>query len=159
LQQIGRGLRICVNQNLQRQTLKNLNDDQETFWKINNLDVVVSNKDQGFVEAIQNEILSNSFLISETFTEQELIKILKEKSGFDDNTIDTLVEDVLKGKQLIIRKAIVDGQRIFEKSPDFAKLLKEQNLPEEQVKVIENIFATDTSTYVHKAEWKKESFY
>jgi type III restriction enzyme len=74
LQQIGRGLRICVNQNLQRYTLKNLNDDQEAFWKINNLDVVVSSKEHGFVEAIQNEILSNSFLISETFTEQELIK-------------------------------------------------------------------------------------
>ncbi|HMQ44704.1 MAG TPA: DEAD/DEAH box helicase family protein, partial [Mariniflexile sp.] len=42
LQQIGRGLRICVNQNLQRYTLKNLNYDQEAFWKINNLDVVVS---------------------------------------------------------------------------------------------------------------------
>ncbi len=156
LQQIGRGLRICVNQNLQRQTLKNLNDDQEAFWKINNLDIVVSSKEQGFVEAIQNEILSNSFLIAETFTEQELIKTLKEKSGFDDNTIDTLVEDVLKGKQLIIRKAIVDGQRVFEKSPDFAKILKEQNLPEEQLKAIESLFAPDTNTYVQKAEKKKE---
>jgi type III restriction enzyme len=62
---------------LKPQMLKNLNDDQEAFWKINNLDVVVSSKEQGFVEAIQNEILSNSFLISETFTEQELIKTLK----------------------------------------------------------------------------------
>ncbi|GAB4142067.1 MAG: DEAD/DEAH box helicase family protein [Patescibacteria group bacterium] len=156
LQQIGRGLRICVNQNLQRQTLKNLNDDQEAFWKINNLDVVVSNKEHGFVEAIQNEILSNSFLISETFTEQELIKILKEKSGFDDDTIVALVDDVLKDKKMIVRKAIVDGQKIYEKSPDFSKILKEQNLPEEQVKAIESLFATDTNTYVQKAEKKKE---
>ena len=156
LQQIGRGLRICVNQNLQRQTLKNLNDDQEAFWKINNLDVVVSSKEQGFVEAIQNEILSNSFLISETFTEQELIKTLKEKSGFDDDTIVTLVDDVLKDKKMIIRKAIVDGQKIYEKSPEFSAILKEQNLPEEQVKAIESLFATDTNTYVQKAEKKKE---
>src|SRR5690606_19415532 len=35
LQQIGRGLRICVNQNLQRNTLKNLNHNQEAFWRIN----------------------------------------------------------------------------------------------------------------------------
>ena len=152
MQQIGRGLRICVNQNLQRYTLKNLNDDQEEFWKINNLDVVVSSKEQGFVEAIQNEILSNSFLISETFTEQELIKTLKEKSGFDDDIIDTLVEDVLKGNKLIVRKAIIDGQRVFEKSPDFSKLLKEQNLPEEQVKAIESLFATDTSKYIQDAK-------
>ena len=155
LQQIGRGLRICVNQNLQRQTLKNLNDDQEAFWKINNLDVVVSSKEQGFVEAIQNEILSNSFLISETFTEQELIKTLKEKSCFDDDTIITLVDDVLKDKKMIIRKAIVDGQKIYEKSPDFYTILKEQNLPEEQVTAIESLFATDTNTYVQKADKKK----
>jgi len=156
MQQIGRGLRICVNQNLQRYTLKNLNDDQEAFWKINNLDVVVSSKEQGFVEAIQNEILSNSFLISETFTEQELIKTLKEKSGFDDDTIVTLVDDVLKDKKMIVRKAIVDGQKIYEKSPEFSAILKEQNLPEEQVKAIESLFATDTNTYVQKAEKKKE---
>jgi type III restriction enzyme len=156
LQQIGRGLRICVNQNLQRYTLKNLDDDQEEFWKINNLDVVVSSKEQGFVEAIQSEILSNSFLISDTFTEQELIKTLKEKSGFDDDTIVTLVDDVLKDKKMIVRKAIVDGQKIYEKSPEFSIILKEQNLPVEQEKAIENLFATDTNTYVQKAEKKKE---
>jgi len=156
LQQIGRGLRICVNQNLQRNTLKNLNDDQEAFWKINNLDVVVSSKEHGFVEAIQNEILSNSFLISETFTEQELIKVLKEKSGFDDDTVVTLVDDLLKENKMIVRKAIVDGQKIYEKSPEFSAILKEQNLPEEQVKAIESLFATDTNNYVQKAEKKKE---
>lgn len=155
LQQIGRGLRICVNQDLQRYTLKKLNDDQEAFWKINNLDVVVSSKEQGFVEAIQNEILSNSFLVSETFTEQELIKTLKEKSSFDDDTIVTLVDDVLKSKKMIVHKAIVDGQRVYEKSPNFSVILKEQKLPEAQEQVIRNLFATDTATYVQKADKKK----
>ncbi|HRP02845.1 MAG TPA: DEAD/DEAH box helicase family protein [Candidatus Kapabacteria bacterium] len=152
LQQIGRGLRICVNQNLQRNTLKNLNDDQEAFWKINNLDVVVSSKEHGFVEAIQNEILSNSFLVAETFTEQELIKILKEKSGFDDDTVVTLVDDVLKEKKMIVRKAIVDGQKIYEKSPEFSAILKEQNLPEVQVKAIESLFASDANQYIQDAK-------
>ena len=155
LQQIGRGLRICVNQDLQRYTLKKLNDNQEAFWKINNLDVVVSSKEQGFVEAIQNEILSNSFLVSETFTEQELIKTLKEKSSFDDDTIVTLVDDVLKSKKMIVHKAIVDGQRVYEKSPNFSVILKEQNLPEAQEQVIRNLFAIDTATYVQKEDKKK----
>lgn len=155
LQQIGRGLRICVNQDLQRYTLKKLNNDQESFWKINNLDVVVSSKEQSFVEGIQHEILSNSFLVSETFTEQELIRTLKEKSGFDDDTIVTLVDDVLKDKKMIVRKAIVDGQRVYEKSPHFYAILKEQNLPEAQEQVIKNLFATDTATYVQKADKKK----
>ena len=34
--------------------------------------------------------------------------------------------------------------------------MKEQNLPEEQVKAIESLFATDTNTYVQKVEKKKE---
>ena len=156
LQQIGRGLRICVNQNLQRYTLKNLNDNQEEFWKINNLDIVVSSKEQGFVEAIQNEILSNSFLIADTFTEVELTRILKEKSTFDDDTIVYLIDDVLKVEKMIVRKAIVDGQKIYEKSPDFTAILKQQNLPEEQVNAIESLFATDANTYVQRGEKKKE---
>ena len=155
LQQIGRGLRICVNQQLERATLKKLDDNQEVFWKINNLDVVVSSKEQGFVEGIQHEILSNSFLVSETFTEQELIRTLKEKSDFDDDTIVTLVDDVLKGKKMIVRKAIVDGQIVYKKSPNLYAILKEQNLPEAQEKVLINLFATDTATYVQKADKKK----
>ena len=155
LQQIGRGLRICVNQQLERATLKKLDDNQEVFWKINNLDVVVSSKEQGFVEGIQHEILSNSFLVSETFTEQELIRTLKEKSDFDDDTIVTLVDDVLKDKKMIVRKAIVDGQIVYKKSPNFYAILKEQNLPEAQEKVLINLFATDTATYVQKADKRK----
>ena len=152
LQQIGRGLRISVNHLLQRNTMKQLNDDQQEFWKINNLDVIVSNKEHGFVKAIQNEILSNSFLVSETFTEQELIKTLKEKSRFDDDVIITLVDDVLKNKKMIVLKAIVDGQRIYEKSPNFSSILKEQSLPQEQEEILESLFATDTSTYIQKAK-------
>lgn len=152
LQQIGRGLRISVNHLLQRNTMKQLNDDQQEFWKINNLDVIVSNKEHGFVKAIQNEILSNSFLVSETFTEQELIRTLKEKSRFDDDVIITLVDDVLKNKKMIVLKAIVDGQRIYEKSPNFSSILKEQSLPQEQEEILESLFATDTSTYIQKAK-------
>ncbi|HZK03087.1 MAG TPA: DEAD/DEAH box helicase family protein [Bacteroidaceae bacterium] len=155
LQQIGRGLRICVNQDLQRNTLNHLDDNQEEFWRINNLDVVVSGKEQGFVEAIQNEILSNSFLIAEIFTEQELKKLLKEKGGFDDRTVRNIYR-MLENKEMIIFKATVDGIDVFDKSPDFAKILKEQNLPEEQKKVIESLFAFDANTYVQRAEKKKD---
>ncbi len=155
LQQIGRGLRICVNQNLQRNTLKNLNDDQEAFWKINNLDVVVSSKEHGFVEAIQNEILSNSFLISETFTDVELKKAIKEKGNFDDSTVRKIYR-TMEDSQMITFKATVDGIDVFEKSPEFSAILKEQNLPVEQVKAIESLFTTDTNNYVQKAEKKKE---
>ncbi|TXK71782.1 DEAD/DEAH box helicase family protein [Mesonia sp. HuA40] len=155
LQQIGRGLRICVNQDLQRNTLKKLNDDQEEFWKINNLDVVVSSKEQGFVEAIQNEILRNSFLIAETFTEQELKITLKEKGKFDDLTVRKIYKK-MENSEMIIYKTTIDGIDVFQKSPDFSSILKEQNLPTEQKEVIENLFAPDANTYVQKAKDKKE---
>lgn len=155
LQQIGRGLRICVNQNLQRYTLKKLNDNQEAFWKINNLDVVVSSKEQGFVEGIQHEILSNSFLVSETFTEQELKKILKEKGSFDDVTVRKLYRTMEDSEMIIFKKTTDDGIDIFEKSPNFSVILKEQNLPEAQEQVIRDLFATDTAAYIQKADKKK----
>src|SRR5690606_16271918 len=75
---------------------------------------------------------------------------------FDDDTVITLVDDILKEKKMIVRKAIVDGQKIYEKSPEFSAILKEQNLTEEQVKAIESLIATDTNTYVQKADKKKE---
>ncbi|MDH8701660.1 type III restriction enzyme [Dysgonomonadaceae bacterium PH5-43] len=155
LQQIGRGLRICVNQNLQRNTLKKLNEDQEAFWKINNLDVVVSSKENGFVEAIQNEILTNSYLLAEVFTEQELKIMLKEKCGFDDLTVRKIYL-IMENSEMIIYKATVNGIYVFEKSPKFLSILKEQNLLEEQVNAIENLFATDANVYIQKAEQKKE---
>ena len=158
LQQIGRGLRICVDQNLQRQTFKNLGNNQEEFWKINNLDVIVSSKEQGFVESIQNEILSNSFLISKSFTEKEIIHILKEKTSFDDDTIDFLISDVLRGEKLIVRKAIIDGERVFEKADNFASLLKDQNLPAEQEKALLDVFVSpsEINTFIQKAHKTKE---
>lgn len=155
LQQIGRGLRICVNQDLQRNTLKNLNDDQEEFWEINNLDVVVSGKEQGFVEGIQNEILSNSFLIAEVFTEQELKMLLKRISNFDDRTIRSIYRK-MEDSELIVFKAIVDGLEVFERSSDFSKILQTIDLPADQLKVIEGLFATDASTYVQRGEDKKK---
>ena len=155
LQQIGRGLRICVNQNLKRYTLKELNDDQEAFWEINNLDVVVSSKEHGFVEAIQKEILSNSFLISETFTEQELKIILKDKAGFDDLTVRKLCK-TMENSKMITYKTMVDGIDVFEKSPNFSAILKEQDLPQEQVKALEGLFATDIAAYAQNSDNKKK---
>jgi type III restriction enzyme len=154
LQQIGRGLRICVDQNLERKTIKSLNNNQEDFWQINNLDVVVSSKEQGFVEAIQQEILANSFYIGNTFTEQDLKIKLAEKTDFDDSTIRQLFK-MLENKELIIFKQIVNGLDIFEKSPEFSKLLKQQNLPLDQEKALENLFATDSTEYIQNAKDQK----
>ncbi|MEN9373492.1 MAG: hypothetical protein RIR79_1044 [Pseudomonadota bacterium] len=55
LQQIGRGLRLAVNQQLQR-----LQNDDPEFDQINELTVVVPASEGDFVEAIQSEIAAHS---------------------------------------------------------------------------------------------------
>lgn len=154
LQQIGRGLRICVNQDLKRFTLATLDNDQEAFWEINNLDVVVSSQEQGFVEGIQKEILANSFFISDVFTEQELKRLLKEKNNFDDRTVRRLFK-LLDNQEIILFKETIDGQDIFEKSPDYSQLINEQNLPEEEKQALKNLFAFDAKSYIENADKKK----
>lgn len=153
LQQIGRGLRLCVNQNLQRVTMKML-DNQEAFWKINNLDVVVSSKESGFVEAIQSEILSNSSLLSTTFTAEEAKKALKQKGLFDDETVRKLYK-TMEDSGMLIFKTTVDGMDVFEKSFKFSAILKEQTLSDEEKNVVKDLFEQDIATYVEKAENKK----
>ncbi|MFJ1430827.1 DEAD/DEAH box helicase family protein [Capnocytophaga canimorsus] len=154
LQQIGRGLRICVNQNLQRQTFKNLGNNQEEFWKINNLDVVVSSKEQGFVEGLQNEILSNSFLVSESFTETA-IQLALQKMNLTDVEIRQLFRR-MENTEVIVFKGIVEGQSVFEKADDFYAKLKELNLPAEQEKALLDVFVSpaEKNTFIKNGNKK-----
>ncbi|MFJ1261146.1 DEAD/DEAH box helicase family protein [Capnocytophaga canis] len=154
LQQIGRGLRICVNQNLQRQTFKNLGNNQEQFWKINNLDVVVSSKEQGFVEGLQNEILSNSFLVSESFTETA-IQLALQKMNLTDVEIRQLFRR-MENTEVIVFKGIVEGQSVFEKADDFYAKLKELNLPAEQEKALLDVFVSpaEKNTFIKNGNKK-----
>ena len=142
LQQIGRGLRISVNQDLQRNTLKNLNGDQEKFWQINNLDIVVSNKEKGFVEGIQREILENSHLINRVFTIQDLKLLLQKRTDFNDITIRKLTR-LIEDSEMIVFKGMENGIDIFEKSDDFDKILAEQNLSIEQYNAVKSLFVSD----------------
>jgi type III restriction enzyme len=151
LQQIGRGLRICVAQDLKRRTIKAFADNQEEFWKVNNLDVVVSDQEGGFVEAIQNEILSNSFFVNDVFSGQDLKKALKEKNNFDDNTVRKLFR-LLEDKKMIVFKETINGNDVFEKSSNYSQLLtaEKPNLPPEQFSALENLFASDMKNFVQE---------
>jgi type III restriction enzyme len=56
---------------------------------------------------------------------------------------------------MIIFKETIDGQDVFEKSPNYSAILKEQtDLPPEQYKVLENLFA-DVKNYVQNANNKR----
>ncbi len=70
LQQIGRGLRLAVNQQLMRVPL-----DDAAFDEINELVVVVPASEGNFVEAIQNEIAAHSVRHVARVFDQETLKI------------------------------------------------------------------------------------
>lgn len=61
-QQIGRGLRLAIDSNGVRQTIKKYNYDENEFYGINMLDMFVSSQEGNFIKEIQNEIINNSFV-------------------------------------------------------------------------------------------------
>lgn len=67
LQQIGRGLRLAVNQEGERIT-----SDHDSFDFVNELNVIVPSTEGNFVESIQNEIAANSLSIRALNFEQKL---------------------------------------------------------------------------------------
>lgn len=58
-QQVGRGLRLAVNQNGKRQTIKYHQENEDAFYNINTLDIVVSAYERNYIQNIQEEITGN----------------------------------------------------------------------------------------------------
>ncbi len=60
-QQVGRGLRLCVNSTGKRITHRYFNYDDNAFYDINYLDIVVSARESGFIDTLQKEVNDLSF--------------------------------------------------------------------------------------------------
>ena len=95
-QQVGRGLRIAVNQQGKRLTYNHLEEKEEEFYNINTLDVIVSSKEKEFIIKIQEEIQSASFSIVGDFISHAL---LKEKGLKEKEAMQLLL--LLEEKQII----------------------------------------------------------
>ena len=132
-----------------------MDNDQEEFWRINNLDVVVSSKEQGFIEGIQSEILENSFLMAETFTEQDIRKRLVEQGNLDEKTARQIFKK-LENESLIIFKDSVDGTDIFERSTSLKEQLDRLDLPAEQKQIVAKLFSTDIKEFIQNGKTKKD---
>ncbi|GAA7688262.1 hypothetical protein COL0002_02900 [Helicobacter pylori] len=61
-QQVGCGLRIAINQEGKRVTHGFLKGNDNAFYKINYLDMLVSGEEVGFMEGLQKEIEASSFI-------------------------------------------------------------------------------------------------
>lgn len=78
-QQVGRGLRICTNNDGKRITHGFLGGDENEFFSINHLDMLVSSEERGFIENLQREIMESSFVLDAIYISQERL----EKLGLD----------------------------------------------------------------------------
>ena len=86
-QQVGRGLRICVNSEGKRITHKFLKSSENEFFAINYLDMLVSSEERGFIEGLQKEIMDSSFALDAKFITREKLEAL----GLDDSQINRLL--------------------------------------------------------------------
>lgn len=75
-QQVGRGLRICVNNEGKRINHKYLNYNDNEFFDINYLDMLISGEERGFIEGLQREIIEASFTLGGDILDRDsLIKL------------------------------------------------------------------------------------
>lgn len=73
-QQVGRGLRICVNNEGKRITHRFLRGNENEFFDINRLDMLVSSEERGFIEGLQKEIMDSSFALDAIYISQERLE-------------------------------------------------------------------------------------
>lgn len=73
-QQVGRGLRICVNNEGKRITQGFLGNNENEFFDINHLDMLVSSEERGFIDGLQKEIMDSSFALDGVFINQEKLE-------------------------------------------------------------------------------------
>lgn len=87
-QQVGRGLRICVNNEGKRINHKYLNYNDNEFFDINYLDMLISGEERGFIEGLQKEIIEASFTLGGDILDREsLIKLGLNQREVDRFTI------------------------------------------------------------------------
>lgn len=85
-QQVGRGLRIAVNNEGKRVTHGFLKANDNDFYEINYLDMLVSGEEVGFIEELQKEIEASSFASGGIVLDKENLSNL----GLNQREIDKL---------------------------------------------------------------------
>ncbi|WRG61226.1 type III restriction-modification system endonuclease [Helicobacter pylori] len=129
LQQIGRGLRLAVNDKGERIT-----KEHADFDFVNELVVIVPQVEGDFVGAIQQEISEHS-LIKQTFSAEELEKSGVVKKGYYGVLLETL-EGLGFGEKTGDEtfKLTLNQNEFLEKEPELEKLKNEKYLDLEKLK-------------------------
>ncbi|GAA8292895.1 DEAD/DEAH box helicase family protein [Helicobacter pylori] len=91
-QQVGRGLRIAINQEGKRVTHGFLKGNDNAFYKINYLDMLVSGEEVGFIEGLQKEIEASSFIGGGNTLDREILA----KLGLNEKKINQFCDALEK---------------------------------------------------------------
>ncbi len=75
-QQVGRSLRLCVNDKGKRITHNYLDFDDNQFYDINYLDILVSAREVDYIENLQKEVLDSSFRFDSQTLEKNFLENL-----------------------------------------------------------------------------------
>lgn len=113
-QQIGRGLRLCVNNEGRRVTQDYLEYQTDIFYDINHLDVVVSGEERGFIEVLQQEIQDSSFGFKKSFLKSDMFKQL----GLNERQVNKILTRLEDLKAIIFDES-VDSYKIITPIYDF----------------------------------------
>lgn len=107
-QQVGRGLRLCVNQDGKRITHSFCGFNDDKFFTINYLDMLTSGSEFDFIESLQKEIEDSSF----HFTGEILQRVSLENLGLNQRQINNLLSD-LEDKKVIEFDEANDNYKII----------------------------------------------
>ncbi|WP_441746192.1 restriction endonuclease [Helicobacter pylori] len=151
LQQIGRGLRLAVNDKGERIT-----KEHADFDFINELVVIVPQVDGDFVGAIQQEISEHS-LIKQTFSAEELEKSGVVKKGYYGVLLETL-EGLGFGEKTDDEnfKLTLNQNEFLEKEPELERLKDKKYLDFEKLKDFLKDRLSGNSRVRNKNERKSE---
>lgn len=106
-QQVGRGLRLCVNDKGKRITHSFMEYDDSSFYDINYLDVVVNAKEIDYIENLQNEINDISYSFdSKILSMENLSNLLNQNLAID-------LISLLKHKKMISYNEEQDNFKII----------------------------------------------
>ncbi len=142
-QEIGRGLRICVNSNGDRMDYRELEDD---FFNINNLTVIASESYETFAKALQNEISDNlSRQYFDKFEQKIFIdKELTNKEGksllIDESIVNKIYRDFIKNDYIDENDNITYKlkENIYNNEISIPEIM--QNYEEEYTRLITSLF-------------------
>lgn len=161
-QQVGRGLRICVNNEGKRITRKYLDFNDNNFFDINYLDMLISKEERDFIDGLQKEIMDSSFSLGGDILDRESLTKIgldeRESSRFQTALEDLgLIEFDKENNNYKIVSSVYDGIKYddsiknllgdkFDRILDAFKepsnkhtQIKDENRDEEKIKIRKNL--------------------